>query len=69
MEDRPSTPPGDQQGIFSGSDDRREFVKRLGKYAVVTSPVVTTLLSTSMSSNAVASSGGESVSLPCSYAE
>jgi hypothetical protein len=39
-------------------DDRREFLKKCGQFAVVTPPAVTFLLSTSMSSQAIASSGG-----------
>jgi len=39
------------------SDDRREFIKKCGKFAAVTPPAVTFLLSTTMSSNAIAKSG------------
>lgn len=39
-------------------DDRREFLKTCGKFAVVTPPVMTALLSTSLTSTAIASSGG-----------
>ena len=39
-------------------DDRREFLKKCGRFAVVTPPAVTFLLSTSMSSKAIAASGG-----------
>jgi hypothetical protein len=37
--------------------DRRKFLTKCGKFAIVTPPVVTMLLSTSMSSKAVAQSG------------
>jgi hypothetical protein len=37
---------------------RRDFLKKAGRYALVTPPAVTALLSTSMNSSAVAASGG-----------
>ncbi|MEX2451066.1 MAG: hypothetical protein WD407_09445 [Rhodospirillales bacterium] len=37
--------------------DRRKFLSKCGKFAIVTPPIVTMLLSTSMSSKAVAQSG------------
>ena len=39
-------------------DDRREFLKSCGRFAIVTPPAVTMLLSTSLTSNAIAKSGG-----------
>jgi hypothetical protein len=42
-------------------DDRREFLKTCGKFAAVTPPTVTLLLSTSLTSAAIASSGGRIV--------
>ncbi|WP_027576690.1 hypothetical protein [Bradyrhizobium sp. WSM1743] len=42
-------------------DDRREFLKNCGKFAAVTPPTVTLLLSTSLTSGAIASSGGRTV--------
>ncbi|MCK1723638.1 hypothetical protein [Bradyrhizobium sp. 141] len=39
-------------------DDRREFLKTCGKFAVVTPPTITALLSTSLTSTAIAHSGG-----------
>ena len=39
-------------------DDRRAFLKTCGKFAAVTPPVMTLLLSTSLTSGAIASSGG-----------
>ncbi|QOZ75386.1 hypothetical protein XH83_08000 [Bradyrhizobium sp. CCBAU 53351] len=39
-------------------DDRREFLKTCGKFAVVTPPAITALLSTSLTSTAIAHSGG-----------
>lgn len=42
------------------NDDRRAFLKNCGKFAALTPPAVTFLLSTSMSSKAIAASGGKS---------
>ncbi|MHC4046540.1 hypothetical protein [Bradyrhizobium sp. 23AC] len=42
-------------------DDRREFLKTCGKFAAVTPPTITLLLSTSLTSNAIAQSGGRPV--------
>ncbi len=43
----------------AGDDlERRKFLATCGKFAVVTSPAVTTLLSTSLTSNAIAKSHG-----------
>jgi hypothetical protein len=38
--------------------DRREFLERCGRFAVVTPPAMAFLLSTTLSSNAIAKSGG-----------
>ncbi|WP_084299211.1 hypothetical protein [Bradyrhizobium sp. WSM1743] len=38
-------------------DDRREFLKTCGRFAVVTPPAMTLLLSTSLTSDAIARSG------------
>src|SRR3954451_11533002 len=40
------------------NEDRRRFLKSCGKFAVVTPPAITMLLSTSLTSDAVAHSGG-----------
>ena len=40
------------------SEDRRKFLATCGKFAVITPPAVTLLLSTSLHSSAVAQSGG-----------
>jgi len=40
------------------NEDRREFLAACGKFAVVTPPALTVLLSTSLNSEAVAKSGG-----------
>ncbi|RST30068.1 hypothetical protein HMF7854_03920 [Sphingomonas ginkgonis] len=40
-------------------DDRRDFLKKCGTFALVTPPAVTFLLSTSMSSKAIAASSGK----------
>lgn len=42
-------------------DDRREFLKTCGRFAVVTPPTITALLSTSLTSTAIANSGGRLV--------
>ncbi|MHC4041595.1 hypothetical protein RAD10_08195 [Bradyrhizobium sp. 23AC] len=42
-------------------DDRREFLKTCGKFAVVTPPTITLLLSTSLTSDAIAQSGARAV--------
>jgi hypothetical protein len=39
-------------------DDRREFLKTCGRFAAVTPPVMTALLSTTLTSTAVMASGG-----------
>jgi hypothetical protein len=39
------------------TNDRREFLKKCGKFAIVTPPAITMLLSTSLTSNAIAKSG------------
>ena len=39
-------------------DDRREFLKNCGRFAAVTPPVLTALLSTTMTSKAIAHSSG-----------
>jgi hypothetical protein len=40
------------------NEDRRKFLASCGKFAVVTPPAITMLLSTSLNSTAVAHSGG-----------
>ncbi|WP_271503617.1 hypothetical protein [Bradyrhizobium sp. CCBAU 11357] len=47
--------------LDSNSEDRREFLRSCGKFAAVTPPVMTLLLSTSLTSTAIASSGGKLV--------
>jgi hypothetical protein len=41
-------------------EDRRKFLATCGKFAVVTPPAITLLLSTSLNSTAIAHSGGRS---------
>jgi hypothetical protein len=43
---------------MSEPDDRREFLKQCGRFAAVTPPAITFLLSTTMNSSAIAKSGG-----------
>ena len=40
----------------ASENDRREFLKKCGKFAAVTPPAITMLLSTSLTSNAIAKS-------------
>lgn len=47
--------------LGSENEDRREFLKSCGKFAVVTPPAMTLLLSTSLSSTAIARSGSHVV--------
>lgn len=42
---------------LSINEDRRQFVGKCGKFAAITPPVITMLLSTSMNSAAIAASG------------
>jgi len=44
--------------------DRRVFLAKCGRFAVITPPAVTMLLSTSMSSEAIAKSGGRGPKKP-----
>jgi hypothetical protein len=42
--------------IGGSNEDRRDFLKKCGKFAAVTPPTITMLLSTSLTSNAIAKS-------------
>ncbi len=48
-----STPPSED-----ANEDRRKFLASCGKFAIVTPPAITLLLSTSLNSTAVAHSAG-----------
>jgi len=55
------TPDRDEPSADCGTpldDDRRKFLASCGKFAVVTPPAITMLLSTSLNSTAIAHSGG-----------
>jgi hypothetical protein len=55
------TPKQDEPSVDTGTpldDDRRKFLASCGKFAVVTPPAITMLLSTSLNSTAIARSGG-----------
>jgi hypothetical protein len=52
-------PPDTEDQAPSSNDDRREFLKKCGKFAAITPPAVTLLLSTSLNSSAIAASGGK----------
>jgi hypothetical protein len=54
------TPNQHEPSVDTGTpldDDRRKFLASCGKFAVVTPPAITMLLSTSLNSTAIASSG------------
>ena len=53
----PSLPQND------ADNDRRKFLATCGKFAVVTPPAITMLLSTSLTSDAIAQSGGPTARL------
>lgn len=42
----------------AGAQDRREFLETCGRFATITPPAVVLLLSTAMTSDAIAKSGG-----------
>lgn len=46
------------QNADTAATDRRKFLEACGKFAIVTPPTVTMLLSTSLNSTAVAASAG-----------
>jgi hypothetical protein len=48
----------ERKSLPAGGDDRREFLKKCGRFAAVTPPAITMLLSTSLTSEAIALSGG-----------
>lgn len=47
-----------EEPILNAGEDRRNFLKNCGRFAVTVPPAVTILLSTSLSSQAIAKSGG-----------
>ncbi|RVH23531.1 hypothetical protein CN211_32790 [Sinorhizobium meliloti] len=49
-----------RKGGSPAEEDRREFLKACGRFAAVTPPAVTMLLSTSLTSDAIAASGSGS---------
>lgn len=49
----------DQPSPAEANDDRRRFLAACGKFAVITPPAMTVLLSTSLTSAAIAQSGGK----------
>lgn len=54
MADLPNEP-----SLVDATTDRRVFLARCGRFAIITPPAVTMLLSTSLSSQAIAKSGGK----------
>lgn len=53
MADSPEAP-----SSVNDATDRRDFLAKCGRFAVITPPTVTMLLSTSLTSQAIAKSGG-----------
>ncbi|PVE25970.1 hypothetical protein DC522_01655 [Microvirga sp. KLBC 81] len=47
------------EALSAEDQARRDFLKKAGRFAVLTPPTVTVLLSTSMNSDAIAGSGGK----------
>jgi hypothetical protein len=56
--ERETTPLTTDDQLPSSDDDRREFLKKCAKFAAITPPAVTMLLSTTLTSEAIAKSGG-----------
>lgn len=54
-----NTPQNDLHAISHSGEDRRRFLAACGRFAVVTPPAITMLLSTSLNSSAIAGSGGK----------
>ncbi|GLR40835.1 hypothetical protein GCM10007880_13510 [Mesorhizobium amorphae] len=46
------------EGLVSEAQARRDFLRKAGRFAMVTPPAITLLLGTSLNSNAIAKSGG-----------
>jgi hypothetical protein len=57
-------PQNDHHEIHQADEDRRKFLAACGKFAVVTPPAITLLLSTSLNSTAVANSNGKDKDKP-----
>jgi len=53
----------DQSPESQANEDRRKFLASCGKFALVTPPAITMLLSTSLHSSAIAHSGGRGAGL------
>lgn len=47
----------DEESTAEGASDRRAFLAKAGRFALVTPPALTLLVSTSLSSSAIARSG------------
>jgi hypothetical protein len=52
-------PSNEQAQEMSADEDRRKFLEACGKFAVVTPPAITLLLSTSLNSGAIAASSAQ----------
>jgi hypothetical protein len=53
-----------RENTSAATTDRRVFLAKCGRFAVITPPAVTMLLSTSLSSEAIAKSGGRGPKKP-----
>lgn len=51
--------PSEPRGPDRSDQNRRDFLSKCGRFAVITPPAVTMLLSTSLTSEAIAKSGGK----------
>ncbi|WP_342239597.1 hypothetical protein [Inquilinus sp. OTU3971] len=51
--------PSEPRGPDRSDQNRRDFLSKCGRFAVITPPAVTILLSTSLTSEAIAKSGGK----------
>jgi hypothetical protein len=54
----------DNQDPKTSQSDRRAFLQKCGRFAIVTPPAISMLLSTSLTSDAIAKSGGGKVKHP-----
>ena len=50
----------DKDDTNTSQSDRRAFLQKCGRFAIITPPAISMLLSTSLTSDAIAKSGGDS---------
>lgn len=58
--EEPNDPLANQSNGADADADRRAFIQKAGKFALVAPPVITALLTTSLASDAIAKSGQSS---------